>query len=704
MASTKIGAMRIDIGADTAQFDKAVSDTQRKLAGIGKRFEAAGARMVDFGKNLSIGLTAPLLAIGAASFKGAQEQAAAMGQVEAALKSMGPVAGRTAEQLSKAADSLEMRSLFDAEEILQKSTANLLTFGNVAKEQFDRAQQAAVDLATRMGGDLQAATILVGKALNDPIKGLSSLSRVGIQFTDQQKAQIEAMTAAGNAAGAQRIILAELEKQYGGAAQAAADTSPWRKAQVAMGQAADTIGEALLPIIPPLADAVASVARAFGELSPGMQKAVIIGGGFAAVFGPALIAVGGMVKGLGGLLPLLTKVGPAMTLIESGFAKAIPLIVNATRAMAAMALTPVGAVITGIAVAVGAVYLAWKNWDKIKAIIDKTVGWIKGLADGTKRWLIDAFGAHVKWVVAKVQQVGDAFFKLYDRVVGHSYIPDMVDGIGQHMARLQTNMVAVAQSATAQTAAAFAKLEEDVRPIMERLFPEKARAAQFEADRATIAGSKSLSEGEKTEALVRLDEEYKESFTPLVESVVQGLIMPISNAAGQVATGAVDAWEQVRVTTESIRLNFEDAAMTVAGAIQSVVGLFRSDAPWWEKLLGAIQIGVQAYAKFSGAAPGFASGGSLQIGGVGGIDKNILSLNNQPIARVSRGEYLDVTPATGMRQGSRGSAPIVFDMRGAVVTEDLLQQMNAIAAGSAVTVVGASNRRMAQRARQGLGR
>ena len=118
MSSTKIGAMRIDIGADTAQFDKAVSDTQRKLAGIGKRFEAVGARMASLGKNLSLGLTAPIGALFAASIKGAQEQAAAMGQVEAALKSMGPVAGRTAEQLSKAAESLEMRSLFDAEEIL----------------------------------------------------------------------------------------------------------------------------------------------------------------------------------------------------------------------------------------------------------------------------------------------------------------------------------------------------------------------------------------------------------------------------------------------------------------------------------------------------------------------------------------------------------------------------------------------------------
>lgn len=52
--------------------------------------------------------------------------------------------------------------------------------------------------------------------------------------------------------------------------------------------------------------------------------------------------------------------------------------------------------------------------------------------------------------------------------------------------------------------------------------------------------------------------------------------------------------------------------------------------------------------------PAFNNGGSMEIGGNGGIDRNLLSLNNQPIARVSSGETLDITP----RGGSRGNVVV----------------------------------------------
>jgi phage-related minor tail protein len=99
-------------------------------------------------------------------------------------------------------------------------TVNLLTFGNVSGEAFDRAQMAAVNLSARLGQDLQSSAVQVGKALNDPIKGVTALGRVGVSFTEQQKEQIKAMTKVGDVAGAQSLILAQLEKQYGGSAEA----------------------------------------------------------------------------------------------------------------------------------------------------------------------------------------------------------------------------------------------------------------------------------------------------------------------------------------------------------------------------------------------------------------------------------------------------------------------------------------------------
>ncbi|OYW85670.1 MAG: hypothetical protein B7Z20_08685, partial [Sphingobium sp. 32-64-5] len=226
MAGAVVGALRVTLGIDTAAFEEGLGIAQKRLNAAGKKMQEVGESMASVGSNLSVAVTAPLLAAGAAAVQGAQAQAQAMAQVNAALESMGPVAGRTAEQLLAASDAMEMNSLFDGDEILSKVTANLLTFGNVAGEQFDRAQQAAVDLSTRMGTDLQSSALLVGKALNDPIKGMTALGKAGIQFSEDQKAAIKAMVETGNIAGAQNIILGELGKQYNGAAKAAADTDP----------------------------------------------------------------------------------------------------------------------------------------------------------------------------------------------------------------------------------------------------------------------------------------------------------------------------------------------------------------------------------------------------------------------------------------------------------------------------------------------
>jgi phage-related protein len=317
MDGSLIGALRVTLGIDTAVFEEGLGIAQKRLNAAGKRFQQVGQQMSDIGKTLSVAVTAPILAAGAAAIQGAQQQAQAMAQVNAALASMGDGVGRTADQLLKASDAMELNSLFEGDEILSKVTANLLTFGNVAGEQFDRAQQAAVDLATRMGTDLQSATVMIGKALNDPIQGISALRRVGVQLTDSQEQLIRSMVATGDTAGAQGVILAELERQFGGAAKAAADTSPWRRAQVAIAQAGDAIGAILIPVVEKIAGFVEGVALSFNGLSPGMQNFIVIAGGVAAAVGPLLIIAGSLVSAWGAIVPMFA--GLATILGTAGF-------------------------------------------------------------------------------------------------------------------------------------------------------------------------------------------------------------------------------------------------------------------------------------------------------------------------------------------------------------------------------------------------
>ena len=92
----------------------------------------------------------------------------------------------------------------------------------------------------------------LGKALNDPIKGISALTRVGVTFTDSQKEQIKTLVESGDTMEAQRIILKELTSEFGGAAEAAAD--PWSRLTVVLGNVKEEIGTALLPAFEAVAD------------------------------------------------------------------------------------------------------------------------------------------------------------------------------------------------------------------------------------------------------------------------------------------------------------------------------------------------------------------------------------------------------------------------------------------------------------------
>lgn len=471
--SSLIGNLAVLLTMDTAAFEKGTTHAQKLLRGTQRQFENMAKKIYGVGQTLSLSVTAPLVAFGTVAVREATEAAHAMGQVESVLKSMGPVAGKTAEQLKKAANAFETESLFEADEILTKVTANMLTFGNVAGQNFDRAQQAAINLSARLGQDLQSSTIQVGKALNDPIKGMTALQRVGVQFTATQKEQIKAFVASGQAAKAQGIILGELERQFSGAAQAAQNTDPFNKAADAFRQMAEQVGTALLPIIPVFTDAIVSLANAFSSLSPETQKWVIIAAAAGAALGPLLIGIGGLVSATGLLLPAILAIVPAfkafvgvLTLARVAGLALIPAL--------APILIPLGLITT----AVVAGYLAWKNWDKIGPIVGRMVGAVKGH--------LAALGNVLKAVLTPIETVRRSFANLYDKVVGNSYIPDMVDGIAEQMARLDAVMVAPVTAATSKAAEAFRALQESTKGLLDRLFPEAAELNQLKAEIATL--------------------------------------------------------------------------------------------------------------------------------------------------------------------------------------------------------------------------
>lgn len=226
----------------------------------------------------------------------------------------------TLSQLEAMASKLQDKSLYGDEEILSKVTANLLTFGNVQGDVFARAQRLTVDLSARLGQDLQSSAIMVGKALNDPVKGLTALTRVGISFTEQQKEQIKAMAEAGDVAGAQALMLAELERQYAGQAEALANTDSGKITQAmnAIGDATEKVGAIILPILADIAGHVKGMAERFQALSPEAQKFIVIGGSLAAAIGPIVTALGLMLTALAPMIAIAPPVAGMFGLTVTG--------------------------------------------------------------------------------------------------------------------------------------------------------------------------------------------------------------------------------------------------------------------------------------------------------------------------------------------------------------------------------------------------
>jgi lambda family phage tail tape measure protein len=203
---------------------KGIKTATEALRDLGNQSDDTEAQAKSLGKTL--GDIFAGIAVGAffkAVISNSSEAEQEMAQLNATIASTGGAAGLTSDEIVAMAEALSKVTTFSAGAIIAMES-QLLTFTQLGKDVVPLATEAILDLATKMGGDLKGAAVQMGKALNDPIKGVTALSDVGVSFTDSQRAVIKSMVETGDVAGAQKIILAELAVEFGGSARAARDT------------------------------------------------------------------------------------------------------------------------------------------------------------------------------------------------------------------------------------------------------------------------------------------------------------------------------------------------------------------------------------------------------------------------------------------------------------------------------------------------
>ena len=338
-------------------------------------------------KNLAKNVLLPTAALGAVAFKFAkagENAATANARILQINKSMGLFGESTqivSDRLVKLAEKTALNTGVD-QNAIKLTQAKLLTFRELAKTAgivggaFDRATAAAVDMASAGFGEASSNATQLGKALNDPIKGITALTRSGITFTAEEKKLIATLVQSGQTLQAQEMILKAIEMQVGGTAEATANSSD--KIKVAFSLVSEQIGTALLPafdrivaftiekIIPAIevfinaltgkqslgssftgaqekAFVFGNVVRAVIETVVNYQKYIVgFGAALAAMFVIAKVsaAAGALVTIIGGIitaLQTLRKVGVAATIATAFATGGVSVAAGAAGAVAAAA-------------------------------------------------------------------------------------------------------------------------------------------------------------------------------------------------------------------------------------------------------------------------------------------------------------------------------------------------------------------------------
>jgi len=233
-----LGRIFVKLGLDNSEFKKGIEQSKQEtskfknfLSKVGTAVVAAFSvrAIVNFGKSI---------------VKAYNEASVVAAKLESQLTATGNAVGMTAKELQNYASELQKVTTFGDEETIEAMT-RLLSFTSIQGDVFKKAIASAQDLATIMGTDLNSAVLQLGKALEDPNMGLTLLRRTGVIFTKEQTENIRKLVDEGKKYEAQMLILAEVQKKFGGAAKAAADTAAgsWKQLKNAFGDLLETIGK-----------------------------------------------------------------------------------------------------------------------------------------------------------------------------------------------------------------------------------------------------------------------------------------------------------------------------------------------------------------------------------------------------------------------------------------------------------------------------
>jgi hypothetical protein len=520
---------------------------------------------------------------------------------------------------------------------IKATQAKLLTFKELAKTAdivggtFDRANAAALDLAAAGFGSAESNAVQLGKALNDPIKGITALTKSGVTFTEEEKTKIKTLVESNKTLEAQQLILAAIEKQVGGTAKATADDS--KKMSEAFAQVQQSLGSALLPALQTVTPLLLGFAN-WAKNNPRLFVTVGVAiGGIAA----AVLAARGAFILYRAVAITTTAVNTALA--ASGFAVQI-----STGVGIATAIAGAGALAVITAKIVAATSANVNYADSTDKATEET-GKLKNMIDGAKK-AADAKRAADESATVATDKASAAAKKLKDEL----------SGLRKEIAGDFSNALKTAQDKLKDAQTSFANLAETVSASITGAFSFSAAR-----DAASETGKTFL---EALTDQVTATQDYAVKINRLLAGGLSEDALQQVLAAGQTAGGAIadellnggaDAITQANALTAKVQnlgttvgqnaaVQFRSAGITagqqlVAG-IAEVVSRFSlklSSKKLSKKQLRNLRknFGVNVDFLLSGNVPQLANGGivkatpggTLALIGEGGRDEAVIPLD-----------------------------------------------------------------------------
>lgn len=381
----------VNIGAETKDFLAGLSEVGDSAGTLDDKLKALG---VEAGIAFA-GFTAAIMETVHAY--GQQEEVS--NRINAILYATGGAAGVTAGQVTELADSFEKTTNFSKLQVEQADLV-LLRFSRIGSEVFPEATHATLEIAAAMGTDATTAARMLGMGLDNPTTGLTKLKKAGVDFTDQQKAQIAAMVEAGNVAGAQKIILDQVAQSLGNQAEAAhGGVSGMVGLKNAMEALSVSIGEQFAPYIVSAANGLQSLIEWANQ-----NKALV---DLAAGFLAAGAAITGTVTAIIAAKFAIGQLGSAISVAK--------IVVEAfgLSAKVAMGATGVGLIL----IVALEIYQHWATiWPAAQEIFHAFVSNVGSAAGGLAKILKGAFTLDLGLIKEGLAQTVDAFKNGYREI------------------------------------------------------------------------------------------------------------------------------------------------------------------------------------------------------------------------------------------------------------------------------------------------